>query len=251
LNVPPLPADKEVTDYFLFELKKGYCDYYATSMVVLARAAGLPARLVIGYANGDYDRVKAEYTVRELNAHSWAEIYFPQVGWVEFEPTSNQPLIDRPLNPPAALNSNVPGNQHGETNIKHGYIAPRNRFPFPLAIMITALIGLLWIFRVQGLLTRFRTIGSIYQYIYYHGQKIHQDGPIDETPSLFAERLKGKLSLNRPILLPAADELDFLTQLYLQELFSAHPITKVERDQAIKTWRKLFWRLLYARAFAQ
>ena len=79
-----------MADYFLFDLKTGYCDYYATSMIVMARAVGLPARLVIGYANGDYDPVKAEYVIREADAHSWVEVYFAGAGWVEFEPTASE-----------------------------------------------------------------------------------------------------------------------------------------------------------------
>ena len=93
LEISAPPAGRDVTDYFLFDLKKGYCDYYATSMVVLARAAGLPARLVAGYANGSYDFENAQYVVTENYAHSWVEIYFANIGWVEFEPTASQPAI--------------------------------------------------------------------------------------------------------------------------------------------------------------
>ncbi|RPJ27580.1 MAG: transglutaminase domain-containing protein, partial [Chloroflexi bacterium] len=88
LEVPGPPEGRDVADYFLFDLKKGYCDYYATAMVVLARASGVPARFVSGYSSGSYDAANAEYVVRELNAHSWAEVYFPEIGWVEFEPTA-------------------------------------------------------------------------------------------------------------------------------------------------------------------
>jgi transglutaminase-like putative cysteine protease len=52
LDVPIPPAQHDITDYFLFDLKKGYCDYFATSMVVLSRLAGIPARLAIGYVTG-------------------------------------------------------------------------------------------------------------------------------------------------------------------------------------------------------
>ena len=93
LEVDAPPPGRDVADYFLFDLKQGYCDYYATSMVVLARAAGLPARLVIGYANGAYDFESAQYIVTENYAHSWVEIYFANIGWVEFEPTASQPAI--------------------------------------------------------------------------------------------------------------------------------------------------------------
>ena len=85
-----------MVDYFLFDLKEGYCDYYATSMAILARAAGLPSRLVVGYASGDYDPANNRYVVTEADAHSWVEIYFTGRGWVEFEPTASLPLIPLP-----------------------------------------------------------------------------------------------------------------------------------------------------------
>ena len=78
-----------------FDLQKGYCDYYATSMMVLARAAGLPARMVIGYSSGSYDVGLEVYVVTEAQAHSWVEIYFPDYGWVEFEPTAGRPTRER------------------------------------------------------------------------------------------------------------------------------------------------------------
>ncbi len=95
LNVATPPPNKDVADFFLFDLKEGYCDYYATSMVVMARAIGLPARFVIGYASGTYNAQRAEYRITEADAHSWAQIYFPGIGWVNFEPTAGRPPISR------------------------------------------------------------------------------------------------------------------------------------------------------------
>ena len=95
LKVPAPPVNVDVADYFLFDLKKGYCDYYATAMVVMARAVGLPARLVMGYASGTYDPPTAEYIVTAADAHAWVEIYFAGIGWVEFEPTAGLPEIVR------------------------------------------------------------------------------------------------------------------------------------------------------------
>lgn len=95
LDVPAPPKDRELVSWFLFDLKKGYCDYYASAMVVLARLNGIPARLAIGYATGDYDEATGQYVVTELAAHSWPELYFPGVGWVPFEPTAHQPAPPR------------------------------------------------------------------------------------------------------------------------------------------------------------
>jgi len=87
LDVPTPPKERELVSWFLFDLRKGYCDYFATAMVVLARLNGIPARLAVGYAAGSYDPYTDRYTVTELDAHSWPEVYFPGLGWIPFEPT--------------------------------------------------------------------------------------------------------------------------------------------------------------------
>jgi len=99
LDVTSPPAGADIAEYFLFSLQKGYCDYYATAMVVLARAAGLPARYVMGYIAEFYDEAEGIYLVTADQAHAWVEVYFPEYGWVPFEPTGGRPAIDRPPEP--------------------------------------------------------------------------------------------------------------------------------------------------------
>ncbi|MBN1312889.1 MAG: transglutaminase domain-containing protein [Anaerolineae bacterium] len=94
LDLDTPPADRDVIDYFLFDLKRGYCDYYASAMTIMARSAGLPARLAVGYATGTYDPESESYQVSKAEAHSWVEIYFPEFGWIAFEPTSSRPVIE-------------------------------------------------------------------------------------------------------------------------------------------------------------
>jgi transglutaminase-like putative cysteine protease len=93
------PPDRDPVDYILFDLKQGYCDYYATSMAVMLRSVGIPARIVSGYAQGHYDPDRQVYVVLLQDAHTWVEVYFPRYGWVEFEPTAAQPVIVRPADP--------------------------------------------------------------------------------------------------------------------------------------------------------
>lgn len=88
---PPPEGVTDVADYFLFDLRRGYCDYYATAFVVLARLAGLPARFVTGFAAGNWSPGDQQWVITEAEAHSWPEVYFPQVGWVRFEPTAYRP----------------------------------------------------------------------------------------------------------------------------------------------------------------
>jgi transglutaminase-like putative cysteine protease len=90
------PEGVEPIDWFLFDYRIGFCDYYASAEVVLLRSLGIPARLAGGYARGDYDAAEGIYSVTGMDAHAWPEVYFPGVGWVEFEPTVSQDLLIRP-----------------------------------------------------------------------------------------------------------------------------------------------------------
>ncbi|MBN1642803.1 MAG: hypothetical protein JXA09_16320 [Anaerolineae bacterium] len=94
IEEPPLGVDR--VDYFLFEMKEGYCNYYASAMVVMARSVGIPARLAAGYARGDWEADAQVYRVRQHHSHAWVEVYLPRFGWVDFEPTANEPIIVRP-----------------------------------------------------------------------------------------------------------------------------------------------------------
>ncbi|MEM5018666.1 transglutaminaseTgpA domain-containing protein [Metabacillus indicus] len=86
-------GEEDYVDQFLFETFKGYCDNFSTSMIVLLRAADIPARWVKGYSDGSFVQSlggsKKEYKVTNNNAHSWVEVYFSGIGWVPFEPTKS------------------------------------------------------------------------------------------------------------------------------------------------------------------
>lgn len=91
LTIPPQRRPGDAVDYFLFEERRGYCEQFASAMVVLLRAAEIPARLVTGYAPGTLNPLTGLYEVRNSDAHAWVEVFFPGVGWVEFEPTPGFP----------------------------------------------------------------------------------------------------------------------------------------------------------------
>jgi transglutaminase-like putative cysteine protease len=82
--------DGNIADAFLFEMETGYCTYYATTMVTMLRTQGIPARFAVGYNAGE-PTGDGEYVVRGLNSHAWVEVYFPDVGWVPFDPTPADP----------------------------------------------------------------------------------------------------------------------------------------------------------------
>ncbi|MGR8920194.1 MAG: transglutaminase family protein, partial [Gammaproteobacteria bacterium] len=86
LTPPRLPDDS--VDDFLFGTREGFCEHFASSFVVLMRAAGIPARVVTGYQGGEYNSVADYMIVRQRDAHAWAEVYHEERGWVRVDPTA-------------------------------------------------------------------------------------------------------------------------------------------------------------------
>lgn len=80
----------DVADAFLFEMDAGYCTYFATTMVTMLRTQDIPARFVVGYAPGEQVD-DGEWLVRGYDSHAWVEVYFPEHGWVQFDPTPPEP----------------------------------------------------------------------------------------------------------------------------------------------------------------
>ena len=119
-TVPASPDGQEPIDWVLFDHKQAFCNYYATAEIIMLRSLGIPARLAVGYAEGERQSIGAVediptlqpggenipqdiesegdiFYVRHQDAHAWPEVYFPNIGWVEFEPTVSQQPIIRPI----------------------------------------------------------------------------------------------------------------------------------------------------------
>jgi len=119
-TVPNPPDGQEPIDWVLFEYKQAFCNYYASAEIIMLRSLGIPARLAVGYAEGERTSVGGIgdiptlepgganipqniqiqgdlFNVAHRDAHAWPEVYFPDIGWVEFEPTVSQSPIIRPL----------------------------------------------------------------------------------------------------------------------------------------------------------
>lgn len=95
---PPVPDNVDAVTWLL-HTHKGYCTYYATAMTVMARLLGLPARIVNGFSQGHYDAQQKVWIVNGNDAHSWVQVYFPNYGWLNFDPTPgftspNQALVN-------------------------------------------------------------------------------------------------------------------------------------------------------------
>ena len=94
---------------YSFDLKQGFCNYYASIEVLMLRSVGVPARMAVGFAEGGFDNEANVYIVRSLDSHAWPEVYFPEIGWIEFEPTGNQDPLLRPDRPEDAQTPRVEG----------------------------------------------------------------------------------------------------------------------------------------------
>jgi protein-glutamine gamma-glutamyltransferase len=94
---PPAESEGMSLGEFLFDYRRGHCEYFSAAMGVMLRTLGIPARVVNGFASGEYNRFGGYYQIRQKDAHSWIEVYFPSQGWVPFDPTP--PQTEELLNP--------------------------------------------------------------------------------------------------------------------------------------------------------
>jgi transglutaminase-like putative cysteine protease len=260
LDLPPPPSDPDLVDYFLFDLQKGYCDYYATSMAVLARAAGLPARFVIGYAPSPYDYKTNQYVVRESEAHSWTQIYFPNYGWIDFEPTAGRAPINRfgERENEAASLPELPS----DFDLTKALLDQQNWwYTVPLwqlmLIGLTSLgsvvvVGLLivwgrdqWLRRLpaeqlipmlESRLERGARLLGI--------QVISGATPLEFQATLLhhLEHLAERQSVLQKIT-PSSADIARLVNTFVHLRYAPQPITTVESDTCLTAWRRLRWRL--------
>jgi transglutaminase-like putative cysteine protease len=256
LDVPAPPSSRDAVDFFLFDLKKGYCDYYASAMVVLSRAAGVPARLVTGYTRGFFDTGRGQFTVTAANAHSWVEIYFPSYGWVEFEPTGGQSATVRSEGKEWPQVSASTGRETGEddSTIFSGewvhYLAPG------LGGTIACLL-ILFLFPFESwillLVPSNHAVTTIYRRLYHQGTGFHINRNASRTPleftSVFKTHLGYQIREKRSGLVIASlfTDLDWLTDLYSRLLYSPRPPSPREHRQAVWVWYRLRRRLTWVR----
>ena len=114
--------NRDLVDQFLFDPdgRRGYCEYFASAMAVMARSVGLPSRVAVGFAPGQR-LADGIYQVRERNAHAWAEIYFPGYGWQTFEATKSISPPVREAGTPSTVNENAgPRGNAGEVGVFEG-----------------------------------------------------------------------------------------------------------------------------------
>lgn len=254
LNIPPPPHNADGIDFFLFESRKGYSEYFGSAMAVLLRAAGVPARLAVGYAPGELTE-RGTFLVRDADSHGWTEVYFPGYGWIEFEPTpghQSPSLVVPTPEPPTPSN---PGRFQGPFEEEDSFESDRSRgsgafrspswyfraagyapwAALPLAVALLAwLAWRRWLGPPPGIEAAFRRLGLLAVLTGAGPQPAH-------TPYEFARHLARRV--------PAADtDVRTVVDLYVRARYGGRPPTPTDDARLQSAWRRirraLLWRMV-------
>lgn len=255
LQLPKPPSGVDLVDYFLFDLKRGYCDYDASAMVVLARAAGIPARLAIGYATGTYDEAHQRFVVTEADAHSWPEIYFPGYGWIRFEPTGGRSGLDRPAS--TANSIEVPQIDLAQTVSSFPGSIYLKAALFTLAglLLLILTVLLFWNFSEPWRLVRLpagAAVQRIYRQIYRNAHRLEDRLPMGATTVELSQSLVEKIERLQVetqwvgYFEKARLELDSITAIYNRDVYSLHAANSHDQHRTIRAWSRLRRRLILA-----
>jgi Transglutaminase-like superfamily/TgpA N-terminal domain len=268
LNIQ-VPPGQEPVSWFLFRSgNKGYCNYFATSMVVMARELGMPARVVVGYTNGTYDTASHQDIIRGTDAHAWPQIYFAGYGWINFEPSASFSTFSRPL-PGQFTSSSLPpipvGSLGSKTSVKgKGFASLPQDTGSESAVGATSqsqlgwrqqvglafgglvllllfaciLFGLWWqrLFRRLGLVRQI--YGRILLMANWAGIELQRSQTPYESMHMLAQASPGE-----------AVVLERLGDIYVRELWAdpqsmEHPLRSGEENELPSLWKRLQPRLL-------
>ncbi len=261
------PAGQDGVDYFLFDVKEGYCDYYASAMVVMLRSVGVPARFVVGYTPGQLKQQNEQtdeaplYRVLERNAHAWPEVYFPSYGWIQFEPTASEPLLSRPApdiaaNLDAGLNAERgPQGPNPEQEPPH---APLTQTPFNLqapsafelwlrghwgwlaaaAVLIAAIVAAWRYLRWQqiDLFKDSEVLGRLFALLGLWAKRLQVPWRPSQTPLERAAAFNARLP-------DAAPAVDTIASLFIAQQYGRQDPTPETVSGLARTWGQLQPRL--------
>lgn len=243
--VDPAPENRDAVDYFLFDSARGACGHYASAMAVMLRSVGVPARVVTGYAMGEYDPARSAFRVPVSAAHAWVEVYFSGYGWVEFEPTAYRAPVeyteeDQPLPQPQAV-----------VRLDE----PEDRIASPAAVVLVAAAGLLLLALPLMFLRMFaishqapeRQARLLYNRVRKALAWAGLDGAPSMTPDEFLVLYQARL-VDYNLLTQALRQV---TDLYRQVVFSPRSPDTAQVRAASHLWRQALpdWLLLWLRAF--
>jgi transglutaminase-like putative cysteine protease len=264
LEAPAPPPDADVVDHFLFETRAGFCDHSASAMVVLLRSLGIAARYVSGYGMGTYHPEQGAWLVTSANAHAWVEVYFPGIGWVEFEPTPAESPIQRPESRPTRDPTAAPRITPVPQGAEPAHDGPSESAAAPHSGLRDVTRWTAWLGAIAGAVilcvvalwrSRWRLgndasprlkIVRIYRRLSVLGRWLGVDSR-GATPREALAALQHTLQQR----LGSEVEVGKLAPLYERAQYGSAPVTRVDADDAVTLWRALrtsmvrrIWRLL-------
>lgn len=243
LDVEPPPLDRDITDYFIFDLRRGYCDYSATAMTVMLRAVGVAARYASGYSMGRFDATTQQWVVTSRNAHAWTEVYFPELGWIEFEPTPIEltrefALVSGSILPPA-MALPLPVTQ-----------PESQRFPYWIAglvlgVVVVALATLLLVSRLRRDTHDTRDlVRRTYGRLLNRARWLNLEPRGGQTPQEYLAYLASEVASRGHAAASAPEDIRLIGGVYLKARYSQVEITEEEGDRVQDAWRRLQGRLV-------
>lgn len=245
LQLEPPPLDTDFVDYFLFTAQRGYCDYSATAMVVMLRSVGVAARYASGYAMGYYDYGRAAWVVRENDAHAWAEVYFPGLGWIEFEPTPIQTVFTRSGALPGSLDvSALPQPEAGP--------AIPAIWLWGGGLLLTVILVIVWPprwFR-RAPATPQVMVRSVYARLLRAAGWLGLPPRGGETPQEYLRAFSREVERRGGIGGTAPQDIALINSSYQRARYSDHAMDIAEGYRVEGAWRRLrgrLWRLILAR----
>lgn len=257
------PPNRDGVDYALFDRPEGYCNYFASAMAVLARAIGIPARVVSGYSSGTSEN--GVYHIVEADAHAWVEVYFPGYGWIEFEPTASKPEIVRPTkqteSAPAETNTEDAASEarrlRRERNFDEEVETSRGARPInmwsDLRILVATGIGVIGLMMLAIIAARCvqteRRLANLAPAARLYERMVSRAHWLGIPEQNFATPLERAQTINQ-ILSGAQSETTRIAEWYTRERFGAHPLDETERAKLGETWikwRSEWWRGLWTR----
>jgi transglutaminase-like putative cysteine protease len=239
-DVERVPAGEDVASYFLFRTQQGVCDMFATAMVLMSREAGIPARLVTGFAAGQFNPERQEYLVTHKEAHAWAELYFPGYGWIPFDPQARRT---------AGLMTTLESLFESSGSVFR-LLSERHLFPLTLAGLTLALIYYAlrpaWCRRTKPLAPQDHR-GHVVRLYHQMGAFLRRRG-YPRQPGQTPREYLTHLARTAPLEPALSRSLEDLTTIFHAARYSRAPITAADHQQAralvmalrrqVRSWRR-------------
>ena len=241
-NVPAAPDRRDSVDYFLFDAQRGYFDYHASAMAVMLRTIGIPARIATGFVIDPGQREGDTFRLTQQQAFAWPEVYFPGIGWVEFNPTPSEALVSRPAEPlpahAAPVTNQLPPPNPGVAAAPSSAAATSAR-ALPsrrewLLIALAAVAGIVilsaaagkfvWEYAVRGLAPPAQLWEKTLRLAAFGRARPESH----ETPREFAERLRREV--------PDAGDVACIASMYERQRFGAKPLSVDDAHRLKAAW---------------